>query len=1124
MAMLSNRAHGGTMVMWKECLDPYIKVHRVGTSSFLPIVFDPPDIPATIHIAVYLPTLGKESEFLAELSILDVCIKDLKDEYGNIQIYLRGDFNVSQTNYRRTSLLNHLCTSHGLTQVQVDHPTYHHFMGGGSSDSHLDRLLYPKSCQLPENLITILCRNKEPMIYSHHDLLVSEFSLASHLPQAHNCSAKPKPCTPIKNNLAPRVENTRTRVVWSDVGTQEYQSLVQPQLQAIQDLWLNPSSKSCMSLLLQATNDVMSCAAAQTNKVINLNNQPKTKLKKVPKAVRKSQRNVLKYKRIIRYHHGSATSLSDLKSKYTHIKQNHRKLERHYTAQESIDRDTKLYELLSSDPSKFFSRIKRQNKSSNAQSSIKKLKVGDKTFTGESVCDGFYDSISRLKSLDWNTLNKSSTLEQYFEDFRHILDICRSSSSEKIPPVSFSKAVKILDNLRPEVNDYYSITANHYKNAGPPGYRHFYLLMNAFIADLDSICISEINTVYACILFKGHGKDKHSDRSYRTISTCPLVAKGLDTYIRELNIDTWKADQADTQYQAEARSHELACLLLTECIQHSIYTARRPIYILYLDAKSAFDNVIYQILVRRLFLAGTTNQSLLYIKNRLFNRATYLDWGRKIMGPIADEKGVEQGGVNSDYYYKIFSKEQLTICQDSNMGVSVHGIVTSAIGQADDTALVSNSLTDLQNLLDLALSVCNRNQIVLCTNKTKLQVVSPPSFSSAVPSSTVTIEGTPIKFDEEAEHLGVIRSIHGNSPNLLNRFSKHKKALGGVLHAGLARHHRGNPAAAIRTEKVYGTPVLFSGLGSLYLKKSEIEQLDQHYCTVLSNLMHLLPGTPRAVIYFLAGSLPGQALLHLRQFSLFGMLMHQQGSHLYKTVEVILTNSKHSSCSWIHQLRDLCIQYSLPHPLTVMSHPPTSSQYKTLVKKRITDYWETILRSEADSTILSSLKYFQPHFYSLTKPHPLWLTAGASPYQVTKALVQAKMLSGRYRTERLMRHWSKNKDGNCLLPSCDGLSEDLEHILVTCKSLSVTRQSLASFTKDYAIRFPQIASIVQFYCSPTNPQFVQFLLDCSCLPDVIVTAQMFGEDILHHLFRITRTWCYSLHRSRLKLLGRWHHP
>ena len=167
------------------------------------------------------------------------------------------------------------------------------------------------------------------------------------------------------------------------------------------------------------------------------------------------------------------------------------------------------------------------------------------------------------------------------------------------------------------MNDYFSITARHYTNAGPDGYKHFHLLINGFIEDLNAITVSEINTVYACILFKGHGKEKTSDRSYRTISTCPLIAKGLDTYVRELSIDDWKADKAETQYQAEGSSHELASLLLTECIQHSLYSAKKPIYILYLDAESAFDNVIRQLLVRKLYLEGTDEQTLLYITHTL---------------------------------------------------------------------------------------------------------------------------------------------------------------------------------------------------------------------------------------------------------------------------------------------------------------------------------------------------------------------------------------------------------------------------------------------------------------------------------------------------------------------------
>ena len=86
-----------------------------------------------------------------------------------------------------------------------------------------------------------------------------------------------------------------------------------------------------------------------------------------------------------------------------------------------------------------------------------------------------------------------------------------------------------------------------------------------------------LNTVYANILYKGHGKDKTIDNSYRTISTCSLVAKTLDLYIRDLCSLNWDEVQAKTQFQGKGMSHELAALLLTETIQHSTLDLKLPI-------------------------------------------------------------------------------------------------------------------------------------------------------------------------------------------------------------------------------------------------------------------------------------------------------------------------------------------------------------------------------------------------------------------------------------------------------------------------------------------------------------------------------------------------------------------
>ena len=94
------------------------------------------------------------------------------------------------------------------------------------------------------------------------------------------------------------------------------------------------------------------------------------------------------------------------------------------------------------------------------------------------------------------------------------------------------------------------------------------------------------------------------------------------------------------------------------------------------------------------------------------------------MSPIKDELGLEQGGPNSSEHYKVFNNEQLVIAQGSGLGTSVSVIPVAAVGQADYTTLVSNDIHQLQCLLDLSLLYCERHQVQLSAEKTKLLVFS----------------------------------------------------------------------------------------------------------------------------------------------------------------------------------------------------------------------------------------------------------------------------------------------------------------------------------------------------------------------------------------------------------------
>ena len=235
--------------------------------------------------------------------------------------------------------------------------------------------------------------------------------------------------------------------------------------------------------------------------------------------------------------------------------------------------------------------------------------------------------------------------------------------------------------------------------------------------------------------------------------------------------------------------------------------------------------------------------------------------------------------------------------------------------------------------------------------------------------------------------------------------------------------------------------MLLSGTASLVLKSSEEAIIDSHFKMKLQYLQKLHDKTPRVVVHFLAGSLPAAALLHLRQLSLFSMITRIPTNILHRVASYVLTTAKDNSRSWFVHIKNLCSQYQLPHPITLLQSPMSKESFKSLAKSRVVDYWEQLLRSEAKH--LTSLSYFNPHYMSLTKPHPIWTTCHSNTYEVCRAITQAKMLSGRYKTDRLLRHFSDNKEGLCQICTSNSFGS-IEHLLLACPSLENHRVKLLS--------------------------------------------------------------------------------
>ena len=196
-----------------------------------------PGHPTTVHINIYLPTAGRDAEYVSELSKLETALDEISAEYDDPIVIICGDANASipmrQSN-SRDILFHYFYNRMNLYPVLTNHKTYHHFMGEGSSDSSIDVILLKHSAiEISENIKKIICSKDDPRVDSKHDIIISQLTIP------FICMQIPDP-TPA--NDPPTIHNTKHRIIWSEQGILDYRELLANTLLDIQQNWKTPET------------------------------------------------------------------------------------------------------------------------------------------------------------------------------------------------------------------------------------------------------------------------------------------------------------------------------------------------------------------------------------------------------------------------------------------------------------------------------------------------------------------------------------------------------------------------------------------------------------------------------------------------------------------------------------------------------------------------------------------------------------------------------------------------------------------------------------------------------------------------------------------------------------------
>ena len=125
---------------------------------------------------------------------------------------------------------------------------------------------------------------------------------------------------------------------------------------------------------------------------------------------------------------------------------------------------------------------------------------------------------------------------------------------------------------------------------------------------------------------------------------------------------------------------------------------RKPLYLAFLDVKSAFDVVSHGSLLRKLFHIGVEGATWTLIHSLHQDAESIIKWNGAYSEAFKVQQGVRQGGILSTDLYKLYGNNLLDRLKLPGIGVHIGEIPCVAPVCADDMVLASDRRDALQSL------------------------------------------------------------------------------------------------------------------------------------------------------------------------------------------------------------------------------------------------------------------------------------------------------------------------------------------------------------------------------------------------------------------------------------------
>ena len=195
---------------------------------------------------------------------------------------------------------------------------------------------------------------------------------------------------------------------------------------------------------------------------------------------------------------------------------------------------------------------------------------------------------------------------------------------------------------------------------------------------------------------------------------------------------------------------------MTEAIADAL-DQKKPLFILTLDVRKAFDVVCQDSLLRKLHSITDSNSWAFMESNLQTSARVRLQHRYGDSFPV--HQGVGQGKILSTHNYKVYINDLLLLLEASGCGLLISANYLGSPTCADDVVLLANTVIDLQTQMDIVYSYSTRERYHIHPDKSKCI-----TFGMNFPPS-IKLNDKEVIPTESLTHLGIDRYANDPSPD-----------------------------------------------------------------------------------------------------------------------------------------------------------------------------------------------------------------------------------------------------------------------------------------------------------------------------------------------------------------------